>query len=191
MLTPPTIDSLVSNSILDRRTCIAVNKKGLPCGNRIAQKNVEDALIYAKYASAFHHGTPDLEWLAGLLLCRHSHQKRIDEISEIWQSQARHYSAHESTAGRRASEEDCDLADKDLKKRSLRDSHQPVPTIKTNVQTRSMTNRTLARNPKISRTLPSLSISGKHGVICQPSTLIFLRSFSISGNRVTASASAT
>jgi len=141
MLTPPTIDSLVSNSILDRRTCIAVNKKGLPCGNRIAQKNVEDALIYAKYASAFHHGTPDLEWLAGLLLCRHSHQKRIDEISEIWQSQARHYSAHESTAGRRASEEDCDLADKDLKKRSLRDSHQPVPTIKTNVQTRSMTNR--------------------------------------------------
>ncbi|KAI9878207.1 MAG: hypothetical protein M1830_001551 [Pleopsidium flavum] len=160
MLTPPTIDSLMSSSTQGRRKCIAVNKRGLPCGNPIAPENVKDALLSLKNGYTAHRGTSEerteLVWLAGLLLCRQSHQGHRHEISQIWQSQARHRSAHEIPAGGRAPNDkrhghdeglDKSIANaSDRKKQTAEDGHQSKPAIKTNVQTRSMTARASCRH---------------------------------------------
>ncbi|MCJ1363797.1 hypothetical protein MMC16_002906 [Acarospora aff. strigata] len=152
MFAPPTLDSLIGSSSSEKRTCMAITKKGFPCTNPIAKKNVEKALAYIETTSVHHHctsgGQADLRWLAGLLLCRHDHQSFDYEVMQTWRDQARHALPSNSPASAAVPEEKLDLPVKDLitlgpAKSSLRTKYilkdaQPIARKTSNVRTRSM-----------------------------------------------------
>lgn len=156
MFTPPNLNTLGHISIQEPRTCLGVAKKtGLPCRNLIAHKNVEKAIQYVQYELGHHHGNSsqqaELQWLAGLLLCRRNHQNYIYEVSQFWLNQARPCPAPGKNLERKAPKTEDNLDVKESKQgkkngsdhlnTTTRRNQGPIPVSKSSLQIRSMTAR--------------------------------------------------